>query len=66
MHKAIEKEVDFDLNHAKETFMEAKKNIAKPYTSGSLEKMPEISVTQEVDPSILTTFLKTCMKLLHN
>jgi len=29
VHKAHEKEVGFDLNHVKETFMEAKKSFAR-------------------------------------
>lgn len=37
--KAVEKEVDFDLNHVKETLMEAKKNFAKACTSRIREKM---------------------------
>ena len=66
MHKATEKEVDFDLNHAKETFMEAKKNFAEASTLGIHEKMPETSVTQEVDPSVLATFLKTSYCAIRN
>lgn len=42
-------------------FMEAKKSFAEASTLGSKDK-PE----QEMDPSMLTTFLETCMKLLHN
>ena len=60
------KEATFDLNHDKETFMEAKKSFAEASTSGGQEKTPETSATQEADPSILTTFLKTCMKLLRD
>lgn len=62
--KAAEKEVNFDLNRAKETFLEAKKNFIEASTSGSQEKILETHATQEVGPSILATFLKTCMKLL--
>ena len=39
--------------------MEAKSSFADASTSGSKEKMDP-----EMDPSILTTFLETCMKLL--
>lgn len=66
VRKVAEKELDFDLDRAKETFMEAKKNFAEASTSRSQEKMPGTSATQEVDPSILATFLKTCMKILHD
>lgn len=66
VRKVAEKEVDFDLNRAKETFMDAKNNFVEASTSGSQEKMLETSVIEEVDPSVLATFLKTCMKLLHN
>ena len=41
--------------------MEAKKSFAEDSTSGSLDKQSE-----EMDPSILTTFLDTCMKLLQD
>lgn len=66
VRKVAEKEVDFDLNHTKETFLEAKKNFVEASTSGSQEKKLETNVLQEVDPSILATFLKTCMKLLRD
>lgn len=59
--KELEKEDGFDLECVKETFMEAKKTFAKASTSGSQDKQFE-----EMDPSMLTTFSKTCMKLLHN
>jgi len=36
--KALEKEVSFDLERAKETFMEAKRSFAKDSTSGSQDK----------------------------
>jgi len=61
VRKAPEKEVGFDLEHAKETFMEAKKSFAEASTLGSQDKLPT-----EVDPFVLTTFLETCMKLLHD
>jgi len=41
--------------------MEAKKSFMEASTSGSKEQL-EIGM----DPSMLTTFLETCMKLLHN
>lgn len=41
--------------------MEAKKSFADASTSGSKEKME-----LEMDPSRLTTFLETCMKLLRD
>lgn len=59
VHKALEKEVEFDLERARETFMEAKKSFAEASTSGSKDKP-----VQKMDPSMLTTFLETCMKLL--
>jgi len=46
--------------------MEANKSFAEASTSGSQNKVPETSVPTEVDPSVLTTFLETCMKLLHD
>lgn len=41
--------------------MEAKRSFADASTSRSKHKME-----LEMDPSILTTFLETCMKLLHD
>lgn len=38
VRKAPEKETRFDLEHAKETFMEANKSFTKASTSGSQEK----------------------------
>lgn len=46
--------------------MEEKKRFAEASTSGSQEGTLETSTTQEVDPSVLTTFLETCMKLLRD
>jgi len=57
--KAPTKEPEFDLEHAKETFMEAKKIFIDASTSGSKDKLKP-----EMDTSMLTTFLDTCMKLL--
>ena len=58
--KAPMKELEFGLEHAKETFMEATKSFVDASTLGRKDK-PE----PEMDPSMLTTFLETCMKLLH-
>lgn len=61
VHKAPEKESGFDLEHAKETFIEVKKSFAEASTSGNQDKTIE-----EMDPSMITTFLKSCMKLLRD
>jgi len=61
VHKAPTKDLEFDLECAKETFMEAKKRFTEASTLGSKEK-----IDPEMDPSMLTTFLETCMKLLHD
>jgi len=31
-----------------------------------MEKLEEVSIVQEIDPSLLTSFLQTCMKLLRD
>jgi len=59
VHKSPEKEVGFDLEHAKETFMEMRKSFAEASTSGSQE-----TLAKEMDPSMLTNFLETSMKLI--
>lgn len=41
--------------------MEENKSLDEASTSGSQEKLIE-----EMDPSMITTFLKTCMKLLRD
>lgn len=46
--------------------MEAKKWFAEAPSSGSQKKAPETNEPIEVDPSILTTFLETFMKLLRD
>lgn len=46
--------------------MEAKKRFVEASTSGSQDKMQEISTPAEVDPFVLNMFLETFMKLLHN
>lgn len=61
VRKAPMKEPEFDLERAKETFMEAKRSFADASTSGSKDRLES-----EMDPLMLTTFLETCMKLLHN
>jgi len=45
VHKVQEKEVGFDLNHAKEIFMEAKKSFVEASTLGSQDKTQETSAT---------------------
>jgi len=57
LQKALVKEAEFDLERTPKTFMEARKSFTKASTSGSKDN-PE----QEMDPSMLTTFLETCMK----
>lgn len=59
-------EVSFDLDHAKETFMEAKKSFVEASISRSQDKMQEINTPTNVDPSVLTMFLEICLKLLCN
>lgn len=66
VHKALEKEVGFYLEHTKENFMEGKKSIAKASTRGSQYKVQETSMSTEVDPFVLTMFLETYMKLLRD
>jgi len=61
VHKALTKEAEFDLECTCKTFMEAKKSFIEACTSGSKD-----NPKQEMDPSMLTTFLETCMKLLHD
>ena len=55
------KEREFDLERAKGTFMEAKRSFADASTSRSKDRLEP-----EMDPSMLTTFLETCMKLLRD
>ena len=59
VHKAMEKEAKFNLERAGENFMEAKKSFTEASTLGSKDK-PD----KEMDPSMLTTFQETCMRLL--
>jgi len=44
--------------------MEAKKNFAEVSTSGSQEKSTGHNEEQDVEPSLLATFLKTFMKFI--
>lgn len=59
--KSPTKEPEFDLECVKETSMKAKKSFMKASTSGSKDQL-ELGM----DPSMLTTFLEICMKLLHD
>ena len=61
VRKALTKEPKFDLEHAKETFMEARKSFVDASTSERKDRLK-----LEMDPSMLTTFLETCMKLLRD
>lgn len=61
VHKSMVKEVDINLECEHETFMEAKKSFIEASTSGRKDKPDE-----EINPSMLATFLETCMKLLCN
>lgn len=61
VHKALVKETEFDLECTREGFMEKKKSFTEASTSRSNDKP-----NQEMDPSMLTTFLDTCMKVLHD
>ena len=61
VRKVPEKEVGFDLERAKETFMEAKKSFPEASTLGRKDK-PD----KEMDPSMVTTFLETFMKFLRD
>ena len=59
--KAPTKELEFDLERTKETLMEAKGSFYIASTSGSKGRLEP-----EMDPLMLTMFLDTCMKLLHD
>jgi len=61
VRKAPMKEPKFDLERTKETFMEAKKSFTDASTSRGKYRLEP-----EMDPLMLTTFLETCMKLLHD
>lgn len=66
VYKALEKEVGFYLECTKETFMDAKKSFAEASTLGNQNKVHKTNMPREVNPSVLTTFLETCMKLMHD
>ena len=59
VHKAPMKEPEFDLERAKETFMEARKSFVDASTSKRKDRLE-----LEMDPSMLTMFLEISMKLL--
>jgi len=61
VRKAPTKKTKFYLRRAHETFVEAKKSFVEASTSGSKDK-PD----QELDLSMLKTFLETYMKLLRD
>jgi len=61
VRKAPTKEAKFDLECGKETFMEAKKSFTEASTLGIKDQLEP-----GMAPSMLTTFLETCMKLLCN
>jgi len=61
VHKAPTKEPEFNLECTKETLMEAKKSFMEASTSSSKDKLEP-----EMNPSMLTTFLEICMKLLRD
>jgi len=59
--KAPTKEPEFYLESVQETFKEAKESLTEASTLGSRDQLEP-----GMDPSILTTFPDTCMKLLHD
>lgn len=61
VRKAPVKEVEFNLECTCEAFMGAKKSFIEASTSGGKD-----NPKSKMDPSMLTTFLETCMKLLCN
>ena len=61
VRKAPEKDTGFDLEFPRETFMDAKKSFSQASTSWSQEKPSD-----EMDPSMITMFLETSMKLLRD
>lgn len=70
VRKAANKEMGFTVNKVKETFMESKRSFMDEGASTSrtqiMGKSEETSTAQEADPSLLASFLKTCMKLLRD
>jgi len=61
VHKALTKQPEFDLECARETFMEANKSFREASTSSSKDQ-----TEPETDPSMLTTLLEQCVKLLRD
>lgn len=61
VHKAPTKEPEFDLERVKETFREAKNSFTEASNSGSKDQLEP-----GMGPSMLTTFLETCMNLLRD
>lgn len=61
VRKAYTKEPEFYLECVKETLMETKNSFTEASTSSNKDQLEP-----GVDPSMLTTFLETCMKLLHD
>lgn len=59
VHKASTKKLKFDLECTKETFPESRKSFTDDSTSRSKDRLEP-----KMDPSMLTMFLETCMKLL--
>jgi len=58
--KAPAKELEFELECVKETFMEVKKSFTEASTSSCKDQLES-----RMDPSMQTTSLETCMKLLR-
>ena len=50
-----------DTGVGKETYLEARESSAEVFTPGSRDQHE-----QDRDPSMLTTFLETCIKLIRN
>lgn len=72
VHKATDKENEFNFHKAKEKFMDTKTRFVDSGASTSkhqsawTEKSEEVIDTQETYPSVLTSFLQTCMKFLSD
>jgi len=58
---ALTKEPNLEIEQAKGMSKEAKKNFMEVSTPGDRDP-----IELGMDPSMLTTLLKTCMKLLYN
>jgi len=57
----LTKKLDFELELGMETLKEAQRIFTEASTLDRVDQMGP-----RVDPSIITTFLETCMKLLHD